>query len=584
MLKFAVRLGLVEYGVALSMFCASTLISYALPEPFEETKIERSETGLLALDRQGREFEVYTESHALLIGQSSYGAGGWAQLPAVKNELTRLRAALERNNFHVKSYLDLKAEDVVAVIERFFLDYGYNKESRLVVYYAGHGFTRTDRIGNESRQVGYLVSVGVPAPNPEGQFLTNSIRMSRFIEWAMAAEAKHILFIFDSCFSGTILGHRGPALPADYVVSDIANKRVREFLTAGTANQTVPAESIFTRLLAAALNGERSEADINRDGFLTGSELVTFLKGWVPYYNERQTPDSGRLRDPFLDAGDIIFRLPGPEGIARFGPADSSGVLPGRAPIVLSPSQSGAGTTLALAVVYEAEALKTTGDHWCSRCTVDVTGHYEIELNIPAGAPPDSVLGDPMLQCVSGGWACEGRLFHITQPPELSVDKKNVRARFDFWGTPSTWRLSAKVLVPVMVLPVAVKSIASTGTAPTEEVAVVDATPPIPQSAADALRQITPDLQSEDPEKRNQAGKKLIPILESNAAAVEQVVRGIPNGTAEYRQAVIEALANAQNLPDAKAAKDILSITASKTIDDQFRAQVNSVIKKFGHQ
>jgi hypothetical protein len=136
-----------------------------------------------------------------------------------------------------------------------------------------------------------------------------------------------------------------------------------------------------------------------------------------------------------------------------------------------------------------------------------------------------------------------------------------------------TWRLSAKIFVPTVSnaeVPVATQTIAATTTVPAEKVAVVGTTPAIPQSAADVLRRITPDLESNDATKRNSAGRELMPLLE-NAATVEQVVRGIPNGTPQYKEAVTKALAKAKKLPDAKTAKDILSVAVSKETDNKLR-------------
>jgi hypothetical protein len=50
---------------------------------------------------------------------------------------------------------------------------------------------------------------------------------------------------------------------------------VRQFITSGTEDQQVPDVSIFRPQL---VHGLASEADLDRDGYITGSELGLFLE------------------------------------------------------------------------------------------------------------------------------------------------------------------------------------------------------------------------------------------------------------------------------------------------------------------
>ena len=77
------------------------------------------------------------------------------------------------------------------------------------------------------------------------------------------------------------------------------------FITAGSANQEVPAKSVFVPSLLRALQGEADRSP--RDGYVSGSELGEYLLEKVPYYNPSQTPQYGKIRDPELDMGDFVF-------------------------------------------------------------------------------------------------------------------------------------------------------------------------------------------------------------------------------------------------------------------------------------
>jgi hypothetical protein len=113
---------------------------------------------------------------------------------------------------------------------------------------------------------------------------------------------------------------------------------VRQFITAGAADQEVPDDSVFRRQFVAGLAGE---ADMNHDGYVTGSELSQFLEYTVINYTRgAQTPQYGKIRDPFLDKGDFVFFLPESARRAAAGnpgklgpPAVDPGAAPPQAPV-----------------------------------------------------------------------------------------------------------------------------------------------------------------------------------------------------------------------------------------------------------
>ncbi len=96
------------------------------------------------------------------------------------------------------------------------------------------------------------------------------------------------------------------AKPPVYISYKTA-RQVRQFITAGGADETVPDNSIFKKQIIEALQGE---ADRNDDGYLTGTELGEFLEEKVVVYSrEAQHPQYGKIRDPNLDKGDFVFKL-----------------------------------------------------------------------------------------------------------------------------------------------------------------------------------------------------------------------------------------------------------------------------------
>ena len=126
--------------------------------------------------------------------------------------------------------------------------------------------------------------------------------MQEVVGWARRIEARHALFVFDSCFSGTIFKTRSEVPDPSYV-SSLTARPVRQFLTAGRAGEVVPQKSIFVPALIRGLSGD---ADFTEDGYVTGSELALFLQSELA--GTGQTPQYGRLREHEYSEGDYVFR------------------------------------------------------------------------------------------------------------------------------------------------------------------------------------------------------------------------------------------------------------------------------------
>ena len=249
----------------------------------------------------GERIHLYSQSHALVIGVSKYQDSAWGQLDSVPRDVREVKEALESQGFNVETILNPTKERMNDGIEDFIGNYGFEKNNRLLFYYSGHGYTQEIN----GRQFGYLVPSDAPNPLTDKKgFFKKTIKMTRIISWATEIESKHALFVFDSCFSGSVLRSRALLVPED--ISYSTSKPVRQFITAGSAYQPVPAESVFRPLFIRGINGK---ADLDRDGYVTGVELGMYLQKEVPKYESGQTPQYGKIRDPFLDEGNFVFQI-----------------------------------------------------------------------------------------------------------------------------------------------------------------------------------------------------------------------------------------------------------------------------------
>lgn len=253
-----------------------------------------------ARTEDGQILDLYSNSYALVIGVGAYTH--WERLHNPVRDAHEVGKALEGLGFKVTSLDDPDAEQLKRALNTFaYGPAGTDEHGRVVVFFAGHG--HTERTASEDR--GFILPTDTPLPDVDRVgFMSKAVSMDDIKQLAKGMFCKHVLFVFDSCFSGTLL--RGKAHPGP--ITRKTAKKVRQFITSGSANEQVPDHSQFKGALLNALDGD---ADKTGDGYVTGEELGWYLKGKVmEYSNGAQTPQYGKIRDPNLDQGDIVFELP----------------------------------------------------------------------------------------------------------------------------------------------------------------------------------------------------------------------------------------------------------------------------------
>lgn len=244
----------------------------------------------------------YANSWALIIGIDRYDHASPLQYAA--NDARAVAQVLETHFGFPKQNITLlldgeaTAKNIVDAFAKYGKDGATGPDDRLIFFFAGHGHTKT----GHRREVGFLVpSDGDPE------------RHERLIRWdeltrnADFIEAKHILFLMDACYGGLAL-HRSGISKSKRFVEDMLQRRARQVLTAGKADQQVsdgdgarPGHSIFTAHLLAALEG----AAATDDGLLTATNVMSYVYDRVAgdEYSD-QTPHYGSIDGD----GDLIFK------------------------------------------------------------------------------------------------------------------------------------------------------------------------------------------------------------------------------------------------------------------------------------
>ena len=254
--------------------------------------------GISVVSKKGETFYLYKDYYALVIGVSDYDK--WPDLPNASKDASEVATTLKDFGFDVKLVLNPTSSQLKASLNDMAFRFGSEKNRAVLLYFAGHGETLELADGTE---LGYLVPKDCPLKSQDSiGFDDKAISMKEIEALALKIQSKHFLAMFDSCFSGSLF-NMVRAAPVD--ITEKSARPVRQFITAGEAGEQVPDKSVFKIVF---LEGIRGDADLNKDGYVTGSELGMHLHDKVVNYTRGgQHPQFGKINNPKLDRGDFIF-------------------------------------------------------------------------------------------------------------------------------------------------------------------------------------------------------------------------------------------------------------------------------------
>lgn len=254
---------------------------------------------------------LYSGRNALVIGCDGY-ASAWAPLGRAVRDAEEVAEALQGLGFATEVLRNPDATELRDAFSSLAGGPGRDPERAIFVFFAGHGHTLTRADGT---RLGYIVPVDAPAPEKDlPGFLSRAVSMREVEEISTLIQAKHVLMVFDSCFSGSVF--RGsPRTPSRYILDQV-DRPVRAFIASGDETESVPDESVFQACMVQGLADRY--ADANQDGFVTGEELGLYLEETVvEYTNGSQHPYYGKINNPGLDKGNFVFELDVPPARSR---------------------------------------------------------------------------------------------------------------------------------------------------------------------------------------------------------------------------------------------------------------------------
>lgn len=211
-----------------------------------------------------RALALYARRIAVTIGVDDYRAP-LARLSAAVSDAERTAELFRLMGFdEVLSIADAQATrtGILELLEqRVAVRAGPN--DLVVVFFAGHGTTVGGR--------GFIMPQdGTGEPTKSG------ISVQELKETALRMKAKHVLFLMDACFSGSMFTRAATTENTNALAywESAAGKRVVQIITAGGADETVletDGWGAFTRALHEGLAGP---ADLNGDLVVTVDELA----------------------------------------------------------------------------------------------------------------------------------------------------------------------------------------------------------------------------------------------------------------------------------------------------------------------
>lgn len=246
----------------------------------------------------------YGVSRALVIGIDTYKTV--SPLGYAVSDATAIKETLVAHLCFAESEVMLltNAGATKEAIQRAFQRFSnpdVGLDDKVVVFFAGHGHTRTGTRG----EVGYLV----PHDADMSDFST-LIRWDEFTRDADLIRAKHMLFIMDACYGGLALVRTAGAGSTRFL-KDMMLRTSRQVLAAGKADQVVsdsggpiPNHSVFTGHLIEAIQGKAATPE----GVLTASGIMSYVYRKVANDKDsNQTPHYGHIDGD----GDMVLMAPG---------------------------------------------------------------------------------------------------------------------------------------------------------------------------------------------------------------------------------------------------------------------------------
>ncbi len=225
---------------------------------------------------------------ALVIGNNEYRT-----LPKLETAVPDAKAVAELlengYGYDVTLMLNATRADIVTAFDEARTR--LTKDDNLLIYYAGHG------IIDYATNRGYWLPIDASEASQ-----VNWISNATISDSLKAMDAKHVMVVVDSCFSGTLTRDIKSSLQSPEYLRRMSKKRARVALASGglepVSDSGGSGHSVFARAFLDALTDNQSVA--------VGTELFLGIRRQV-MLGAPQTPEYSDIRFAGHDGGDFLF-------------------------------------------------------------------------------------------------------------------------------------------------------------------------------------------------------------------------------------------------------------------------------------
>lgn len=244
-------------------------------------------------------YKTEEKYYALIIGNSEYEDKKIDDLIAPVNDAKALNNVLEtKYGFETVLLLDASREEIFDGIQEMITK--LNREDNLLIYYAGHGMYI------QEQEQGYWLPIDADKNKRSKWINTQSI-----VSEVKLVEAKHILLIVDSCFSGSLTKSSSTNKNLNIEKGDkkwerLKLKKARWLISSGGTETVDDADgsghSYFARKLIDTLRENESGQVLSSYNIF--EPIFDYVINNSPV---KQTPERKVIIDTGHDGGDFLF-------------------------------------------------------------------------------------------------------------------------------------------------------------------------------------------------------------------------------------------------------------------------------------
>lgn len=235
--------------------------------------------------------------YALVIGNNDYQDSSFVGLDTAVNDARTIAKVLKKNyGYKVKLLENADQVEILQALADYRKKLG--KFDNLVVYYAGHGLI-------DERQKGYWIPVDAKMDDKKTWIANQNIT-----DFMTGMQAKHVMVIADSCYSGTMSGSAIQPLPMDIDENDLlftSRVKARTVLTSGGLQPVLDSGGDGHSIFASALLDVLSENDGVMEGYLLYQALQQQVRLRSKLSGIEQIPEYSAVRHAGHEGSEYYF-------------------------------------------------------------------------------------------------------------------------------------------------------------------------------------------------------------------------------------------------------------------------------------